>query len=299
MPRSISVRTSTPSLSAAEVDACLLVAREISELTDRAAVAKARDDIPTFNTTVAPYNDARLRWNAGCLKPYSPGDMIRAENRRGVRLCTLTRSPCLSETERAAVLARERARQSYARSGATPAARLTRGTGFAPRPVGQVRAAAQSSPALATGAPATGDDDEEELSETPTRPAAPPASDIDADLAWTITEQADAVAAAKARARYPGTLEGAKLDEAANVQEEIFRDEVMQRVMRATPDAERTTEASVIMRVLGSWEAGSREAMETVCVSGGADADSVARCNRATRDGFLHAYRRRQELQVR
>lgn len=101
-----------------QVRDCLFIAREISDLTDRANVAKGRGDFETFNATVSPYNHAIARWNAGCTKPYDPADMIRAENENGMRLCKFTSTPCMSEAERDAVLAREASRQGRA----TPAA---------------------------------------------------------------------------------------------------------------------------------------------------------------------------------
>ena len=94
-----------------QVRTCLFVAKEISDLTDRADVARTRGDTDTFNSTVVPYNSAVSHWNGECLKPYKPADMVRAENESDMRLCELTRKPCLSEAERSAILAQEAARQ--------------------------------------------------------------------------------------------------------------------------------------------------------------------------------------------
>lgn len=96
-----------------QVRACLFLAKEISELTDRANVAKSRGNIEAFNLTVAPYNAAIARWNAGCTQAYDPGDMIRAENESGLRLCKFTSTPCLTEAERLAVLGEVVARQGH------------------------------------------------------------------------------------------------------------------------------------------------------------------------------------------
>ena len=103
-------------ISPEQVRVCLFLARDISDLTDRADVAKDRGDTETFNATVDPYNTAIGRWNAGCTKAYDPGDMIRAENQSGMRLCKFTSTPCLTELERSTILAQELARQGHASS---------------------------------------------------------------------------------------------------------------------------------------------------------------------------------------
>jgi hypothetical protein len=101
--------TTRPSeTSAAQVHACLLVARNISDLTDRANAAKRVENIEAFNATVDPYNEATEEWNAGCTRPYAEADMIRAENATGLRLCEFTQTPCKSETERHQVLLEEK-----------------------------------------------------------------------------------------------------------------------------------------------------------------------------------------------
>jgi hypothetical protein len=146
-PRSVTVKPGTRTLSVTELDACLTTAQQISELTDRANIAKSRGDIATFNSTVAPYNAAQDRWNAGCLTPYLPGDLIRAENARGVRLCKFTRTPCLSEQERVAVLASERARQGRQPSQAKSGAVLRHSTAIAP----SAKRAANSPPLVDSG----------------------------------------------------------------------------------------------------------------------------------------------------
>lgn len=110
-----------------QVRDCLFIAKDISDLTDRANVAKSRGDFDTFNATVSPYNQAIARWNAGCTKPYDPADMIRAENENGMRLCKFTSTPCMSETERRAVLAREASRQG--RTAPAPTAGIQKETG--------------------------------------------------------------------------------------------------------------------------------------------------------------------------
>lgn len=101
--------TTRPSeTSAAQVQACLLVARDIAELTDRANAANRAQDTEAFNATVDPYNEATDKWNAGCTRPYDEADMIRAENATGLRLCEFTQTPCKSETERHQVLLEEK-----------------------------------------------------------------------------------------------------------------------------------------------------------------------------------------------
>ena len=102
-------KTRLPSeTSAAQVKQCLQIAREIAELSDAAEKAQQAGDVDAFNGTVNPYNSATARWNAGCTKPYSPADMIRAENELDYRLCEFTKSPCLSEEERGQILQEER-----------------------------------------------------------------------------------------------------------------------------------------------------------------------------------------------
>ena len=104
--------TTRPSAtSAAQVRACLFIARDISELTDKLNIAKAREDAETFNSTVNVYNAALRKWNAGCTRPYSPADMIRAENATGLKLCRFTQTPCLTEAARRKILADELKRQ--------------------------------------------------------------------------------------------------------------------------------------------------------------------------------------------
>ena len=93
--------------SAAQVHACLLVARDISDLTDRANASKRAGDTEAFNATVDPYNEATDKWNVGCTRPYVEADMIRAENATGLRLCEFTQTPCKSEIERHKVLMEE------------------------------------------------------------------------------------------------------------------------------------------------------------------------------------------------
>jgi hypothetical protein len=101
--------TTRPSETTAEqVRACLLIAREISDITDRADAAKSTGDVDAFNATVDPYNSATERWNAGCTRPYNPADMIRAENELGLRLCQFTQTPCMAETERRSILIEEK-----------------------------------------------------------------------------------------------------------------------------------------------------------------------------------------------
>lgn len=95
-----------------QVRNCLFIAKEISDLTDRAKVADERSDIVAFNATVDPYNRAAARWNAQCRSTYEPADMIRAENEAGFRLCEHTSSPCLSDAEREAILDEERRNQA-------------------------------------------------------------------------------------------------------------------------------------------------------------------------------------------
>lgn len=94
--------------SAVQVRQCLEIAREIAELSDSAQHARATGDRYAFNATVDPYNAATSRWNARCLRPYNPADMVRAENDLGYRLCKYTRSPCLSEAERGEILMEEK-----------------------------------------------------------------------------------------------------------------------------------------------------------------------------------------------
>lgn len=148
-PTSISLPRGSATMPMQQVRACLGLAREISELTDMANVAKERGDIPTFNSTVGPYNAAQDRWNRGCTTPYKPADMIRAENDAGVRMCRFTRTPCMSEAERNAVLARERGKQGA--STPAPSARIRETTKIASSPAAQTAprpAPAPSSPSL-------------------------------------------------------------------------------------------------------------------------------------------------------
>lgn len=101
--------TTRPSETSAEqVHACLLVARDISDLTDRANAANRAQDTDAFNATVDPYNEATNKWNAGCTRPYNEADMVRAENATGLRLCEFTQTPCKSEAERHQVLLEEK-----------------------------------------------------------------------------------------------------------------------------------------------------------------------------------------------
>lgn len=98
-----------PALSAAQVEQCLFLARDIATLSDEAERAKRANDISRYNATVNPYNGAISRWNDQCTDSYRPGDMIRAENKNGFKLCTYTSSPCLSEAERQKILDNEKA----------------------------------------------------------------------------------------------------------------------------------------------------------------------------------------------
>jgi hypothetical protein len=63
------------------------------------------------NSTVAPYNSAITRWNSECAESYMPGDMIRAENKNGFKLCAYTSAPCLTEEQRRKILEDESAAQ--------------------------------------------------------------------------------------------------------------------------------------------------------------------------------------------
>lgn len=133
-----------------QVRDCLFIAKDISDLTDRANVAKARSDFETFNATVSPYNQAIAQWNAGCTKPYDPADMIRAENANGMRLCKFTSTPCISETERNAVLAREASRQG--RAAPPPSVGLQKETGRVVKKTAPAPARAGSSVSVASDA---------------------------------------------------------------------------------------------------------------------------------------------------
>ena len=132
-------------ISPEQVRACLFLARDISDLTDRANVAKSRGDTDTFNATVDPYNSAIGRWNTGCTTAYDPGDMIRAENQSGMRLCKFTSAPCLTELERSAILVRESEKQGHA-SPQQEQMGLQRTTGRAKKPMPVESAPQLSSP---------------------------------------------------------------------------------------------------------------------------------------------------------
>lgn len=97
-----------PSLSADQVERCLFLARDIAGLSDEADRAKRANDNARYNSTVAPYNRAISQWNNQCAESYSPGDMIRAEDKNGFKLCTYTSSPCLTEEQRRKILEEEK-----------------------------------------------------------------------------------------------------------------------------------------------------------------------------------------------
>lgn len=102
-----------PTLNAGQVERCLFLARDIALLSDEGERAKRAKDSTRYNSTVAPYNSAINRWNSECAESYMPGDMIRAENKNGFKLCTYTSAPCLTDSERQQILDDEKTAQRY------------------------------------------------------------------------------------------------------------------------------------------------------------------------------------------
>mgnify|MGYP003382650077 CR=1 FL=1 len=100
-----------PTLNADQVERCLFLARDIALLSDEGERAKRAKDSTRYNSTVAPYNSAITRWNSECAESYMPGDMIRAENKNGFKLCAYTSAPCLTEEQRRKILEDESAAQ--------------------------------------------------------------------------------------------------------------------------------------------------------------------------------------------
>jgi hypothetical protein len=134
--------------------------------------------------------------------------------------------------------------------------------------------------------------------------SAPAISDLDADKAWELSQKAATVALDAVQRRYGKEIrpEG-KLEEAVAYQKDVFQTQVGRLVRSALPEAESETTSTVTLRIVHSQEAGLSEAIETVCVpdimKGPVDAAGIERCENATREGFVHAYQRRQQLEAR
>jgi hypothetical protein len=134
--------------------------------------------------------------------------------------------------------------------------------------------------------------------------SAPATSDLDADKAWELSQKAETVALDAVQRRYGKEIrpEG-ELDEAVAYQKDVFQTQVDRLVRSALPEAESEATSTVTLRIIHSQEAGLSEAIETVCVpdimKGPVDAAGIERCENATREGFVHAYQRRQQLEAR
>jgi hypothetical protein len=263
-----------PTIGPEQVRTCLFLAKEISDLVDRIEVARSRGDNDTYNSTVDPYNSATDRWNAGCTKAYDPADMIRAENDSGMRLCTLTKTPCLSEAERSAILAREAARQGAAPSGSVG---LQKTTGRVLKPTSlrpQVKEAEVDSSIVIESA----------------------LINLDVEAAYAIDRSAAILAKRTAEDVYGKPESDSPLaDVSHQVFEETYKREVERAVFAAFDPSGGANAEKIVSWIVSSNRAAQDEVAELLAswaINGGKHPDDYL----AYREGFRHAYLRRQQL---